>query len=162
GLGDEGLADLAADLGADGDVLEVGVAGGEASGGGAGLVEAGMDALGAGVDGLLEGDEVGADELGELPVLDDQAGDGGGDGGVGAEAPEDLDVGGGAGLGALGDAQAQAGLFGAWLVEERGRELFGRVGVEAAADGLEGGVADLLAELVDAAGEALALAVELL
>ncbi len=40
GVGDEGLADVAADLGADGDVLEVGVAGAEAPGGGDGLVEA--------------------------------------------------------------------------------------------------------------------------
>ena len=44
GGGDEGGADLAAEGGADGDVLQVGVGGGEAAGGGADLVEGGVDA----------------------------------------------------------------------------------------------------------------------
>ena len=44
GRGDEGGADLAAEGGADGDVLQVGVGGGEAAGGGADLVEGGVDA----------------------------------------------------------------------------------------------------------------------
>ena len=44
GRGDEGGADVAADSGADGDVLQVGVGAGEAAGGGADLVEGGVDA----------------------------------------------------------------------------------------------------------------------
>ena len=49
GCGDEGGADLAAELGADGDVLEVGVGGGEAAGGGAGWIEGGVEAAGRGM-----------------------------------------------------------------------------------------------------------------
>ena len=51
GRGDEGFADFAADFGADGDVLQVGVDAGEAAGGGADLVERGVDAaFGVGED----------------------------------------------------------------------------------------------------------------
>ena len=48
GRGDEGGADLAAELGADGDVLQVRVGRREAAGGGAGLVESGVEAAGQG------------------------------------------------------------------------------------------------------------------
>ena len=44
GLGDEVGPQLAAQLRADGDVLQVGVVGGETAGAGFGLVEAGVDA----------------------------------------------------------------------------------------------------------------------
>ena len=73
GRGDEGGADLAADRGADGDVLQVGVGGGEASGGGADLVEGGVDAA-FGVGEVGKRVEVGALELGELAVLEDERG----------------------------------------------------------------------------------------
>ena len=66
---DEGGADVAADGSADGNVLEVGVGGGEAAGGGADLVEGGVDAA-FGVGELGERVEVGAFELLELAVLD--------------------------------------------------------------------------------------------
>ena len=72
GRGDEGGADFAADGGADGDVLQVGVRGREAAGGGADLVEGGVDAA-VGVGEQWERVEVGAFELLELAVLDDSA-----------------------------------------------------------------------------------------
>ena len=50
GLGDERGANLAAELGAHGDVLQVGVGGAEAAGGGAGLAEARVQAAGGGLD----------------------------------------------------------------------------------------------------------------
>src|SRR5581483_1350099 len=75
GRGDEGGANLAADGGADGDVLQVGVGGREAAGGGADLVEGGVDAL-IGVGERGQRVEVGAFELGELAVLEDVADDG--------------------------------------------------------------------------------------
>ena len=46
--GDEGFADLASVGGADGDVLKIGIAGGEATGGGEELMEVGVDATGDG------------------------------------------------------------------------------------------------------------------
>ena len=46
--GDEGFADLATVGGADGDVLEIGIAGGEAAGGGEELVKVGVNATGDG------------------------------------------------------------------------------------------------------------------
>ena len=73
---DEGFADLPASLAADGDVLEVGVVGGEASGGGLGLAEVCVYALGDGVDGCGQGVDVGGFELRELAVLEDLCDDG--------------------------------------------------------------------------------------
>ncbi len=70
----EGGADFAAGGGADGDVLEVGVGGGEAAGGGADLVEGGVDAVVA-VGELGEGVEVGGFEFLELAVFEDEGGD---------------------------------------------------------------------------------------
>ncbi len=54
----EGLADLAAGGGSDGDVLEIRVGGGEAAGGGDELVEGGVDAAGFQLDVIWEGIEV--------------------------------------------------------------------------------------------------------
>ena len=123
GGGDEGGADLAAEGGADGDVLQVGVGGGEAAGGGADLVEGGVDAA-FGVDELREGVEVGGLELGELAVFEDE----GGDGVVLGELFEDVLRG--------GDDFAFAVLHGLGeehLVEEDVAELLGGVDVEAVA-----------------------------
>ena len=159
--GDEGLADVAADVGADGDVLQVGVGRTQAAGDGDGLVEGGVDALGDRVDLVLEGDEVGVDEFGELAVLKNEAGDLRGDGVVLGEFLENFGVGGVAGLGFLDRLEAQAGAVGVvGLVEQGFAELLGAVVVEGAVDGVEGGFVDLLGEGVDAGLEALALAVE--
>lgn len=71
GTGDEGFADGAAPIAADGDILKVGIVGGEAPGGGLELAEMGMDALGGGIDGEGEGVDVGALEFGELAVFEE-------------------------------------------------------------------------------------------
>src|ERR1039458_9572043 len=75
GCGDEGGANLAAKRGADGDVLQGGVGGGEAAGGGADLVEGGVYAA-FGVDQGGQRVEVGGAELGKLAVFEDERGDG--------------------------------------------------------------------------------------
>ena len=73
---DEGRADRPAELGADGDVLEVRVARREAPGGGDGLVEARVDAPRLGVDVPRERVDVRALELVDLAVLEDRLGSG--------------------------------------------------------------------------------------
>ena len=75
GLGDEGVADAAADLGADRDVHEIGVGRGEAAGLRAGQAVAGVDAAGARVDLLLQRVGVGRLQLGELAPIEDEPGD---------------------------------------------------------------------------------------
>ena len=72
GLGDERAADLAPELGADRDVLQVGIAAAQAAGGGDRLVEAGVDAAGLGVDQLRQRIDVGALELLQRAPLEDQ------------------------------------------------------------------------------------------
>ena len=151
GRGDEGGANLAAERGADGDVLQVGVGGGEAAGGGADLVEGGVDAA-FGVDQLRQRVEVGGAELGELAVFEDERGDGV----VLGELFEDVLRG--------GDDFALAVLHGlgqVHLVEEDVAELLGRVDVEAVAGRLAGGAwaaspagEDALGEGVHLDGEA--------
>ena len=140
GGGDEGGANLLAERGADGDVLQVGVGGREAAGGRADLVECGVDAA-FGVDERGERIEICGAELGELAMLEDERGDGvmlgellqhvlrGGD---------DLAL---AVLGGLGEGHA---------VEENVAELLGRVEIEAVAGLLE----YLLGEGVHLDGEA--------
>src|SRR5260221_13630139 len=73
GLGDEGAADLAALLGADWDVLHVGLGRGEATRRGRGELEAGMDAAGLGLDLVDQRVGIGALELGELAPFEDAA-----------------------------------------------------------------------------------------
>ena len=68
GLRHEAGTDLAALLGADRDVLEVRVGAGQATGGGGGLVEGGVEAAVV-ADQLGEGVEVGRLELRDLPPL---------------------------------------------------------------------------------------------
>jgi hypothetical protein len=138
--GDERGANLAAERGADGDVLQVGVDAGEPAGRRAHLVEGGVDAR-VGVGECGQRVEVGALELLELAVLEDERGDlvmrgevfehvlRGGD---------DLAL---ALLGRLGQVH---------LVEEHVAELLGRVDVEAVA----GAGVDALGEVVDGDGEA--------
>ncbi len=140
GRGDEGGADLAAERGADGDVLQVGVGGREAAGGGADLVEGGVHAA-FGVDQVRQRVEVGGAELGELAVFEDERGDGV----VLGELFEDVLRG--------GDDFALAVLHGlgeVHFVEEDVAELLGRVDVEAVAGFGE----DALGEGVHVDGEA--------
>ena len=66
-------ADRLAARGADRDVLQVRVGGAQPAGGGAGLVEAGVDPPGGGVDAGRQHVDVGGPELLQLPVLEDQA-----------------------------------------------------------------------------------------
>ena len=113
-------AELAAQLGADGDVLQVGVVGGEASGAGFGLVEAGVDAP------ILRDDLQKTLDIGGVELL------------VGAvlqnvlhqrvvpQGLQSLGVGGPAALGLLAVGQAHG-------VEEHLAQLLGAVGVEAGA-----------------------------
>ena len=122
GLGDEGLADGGAFLGADRDVLQVGIGAGEAASAGDGLGEAGVDAAGLGVDLLDEGLGVGAAELVELPPVDDAGGQ------VVAlvgEGLQDVDVG---GPGAGGGQALAAGKL--HLVEQDLAERLGAAEVE--------------------------------
>ena len=69
--GGERRADFAAFAGADGDVLQVRVAGAEPARGGDDLVERGVDAARARVDQLRQRVDVRAQQLGVLAVLDD-------------------------------------------------------------------------------------------
>ena len=68
----KGAADLAADLGADRDVLQVGVAAAQAPRHGAGLVEAGVHAAGLRVDQGRQRIDIGAAQLFQLAMLQDQ------------------------------------------------------------------------------------------
>ena len=68
-LGDEGLSDFAAFLGADRDVLQVGVVGGEAAGRGDGHGVGGVDAAVRLADLVDQGVGVGAGELLQLAPL---------------------------------------------------------------------------------------------
>ena len=69
--GDERRADFAAFVGADRNVLQVGVAGAEAAGRGDDLVERGVDAAGIGMDHRRQRVDVGAFELRVLAIFDD-------------------------------------------------------------------------------------------
>ena len=74
GLGDEGVADLAADLGPDRDVLQVRIVRRQPSGLRAGQREAGVDPPRLGVDLRLQRVGVGRLELGQLAPLEHQPG----------------------------------------------------------------------------------------
>ena len=125
---DEGAADAAAVLAADRDVLQVRVAGGQPSGGGAALVVAGVHPAGVRVDHFHQLFGVGAAQLGQRAVVQDQArqlvlvGDG----------FQRVLVGGGLALrGFHYDRQVQ-------LLEQQRLQLLGRVQVELAPGDLEG------------------------
>ena len=137
---DEGGANLAAEGGADGDVLQIGIGGREPTGGGADLVEGGVDAAFR-VDEVGQRIQVGGAELGELAVFEDERGDGV----MLGEFFEDVLRG--------GDDLALAVLHGLGelhLVEEDVAELLGRVDVEA----ISGLGVDALGEGVHLDGEA--------
>ncbi len=74
--GHEGAAYLAAPFGADGDVLQVGVGGGEAARGSDSLVVDSMQSARGGVDELGEAIEIGAHQLADGAVLQYQRDDG--------------------------------------------------------------------------------------
>ena len=69
GAGDEAAPDLLADVAADGDVLQVGVAAGEAASDGPGLAEAGMDTAVVRVHHFGQGVDVGAFEFAQFAVF---------------------------------------------------------------------------------------------
>src|SRR5580704_14700553 len=75
GLNGEGGPDLAAEFGADGNVLQVGVGGGQASSGGAGLIESGMETPGGWTEQCGKSIDVGRFELRELAELEHEARD---------------------------------------------------------------------------------------
>ncbi len=139
-LGDEGLADLAALLGAHRDVLQVGIGRGQPAGGGAGHVVGGVDAPVVGVDLLQQRVGIGALELGELAPVEHA----GGQLVLARQLLENVRAGGvGAGLAGLGAAgQLQ-------LVEQHLAQLLGRADVE----GMAGQSVDLLLQLDQARGE---------
>ena len=117
---DERRADAAPELGAHGDVLQVGVRARQPARRGNRLVEARVNPAVVDVDELRQGIEVGRLELGQLAVLDDL----GGDGMVVFELLEDFLVGRPAVLVLLGLARIEP-----QHVEQDVPELLGRVDV---------------------------------
>ena len=73
--GDEGIADLAADLAADRDILQIGIGRRQPPGLRADEAVAGMDAPGLRIDLLLQRVGIGRLEFGELPPFEDHARD---------------------------------------------------------------------------------------
>ena len=71
----EGMADAPAHLGADGDILQVGIVGRQPAGGGGGEVEIGVDPVGLRVDLRLQRIGVGGFELGMLAPVQHLLGD---------------------------------------------------------------------------------------
>ncbi len=76
GFGDEGMADLPADLGADRDILQIGIGRGQAAGLGAGQRVAGMNPAGVAVNLLLQRVGIGRFELGKLAPFQHQPANG--------------------------------------------------------------------------------------
>ena len=146
GPGDEGLADLAPLLGANRDVLQVGVAGGEPPGGGDRLVIAGVQPAGGLVDQPRQLVGVGGLQLGQAAMLHDHLGQRV----VQRQLLEHRLGGGGCPLGGLLEHRD------ALLLEEDLAELLGGAQVELAPGKLVG--AGL--QLVDALRQLLALGVE--
>ena len=73
GFGDEGAADLAAEVGADRDVLQIGVAARQSSGGGDRLVEGRVHAAGLRVHQLRQRVDVGALQLLQAAPVEDES-----------------------------------------------------------------------------------------
>ena len=138
--GDEGRADFAARLGADGDVLDVRLGGREPPCRGRGERERGVDAFGDGVDEAGQRIGIGGFEFGELTPFEDLAGK---FMALVSEFLEDLGAGGPcAGGGFLGAGQAH-------FAEEEIAELFGRAEIE----GLAGQRVDIMFEAGHGLGE---------
>ena len=144
--GDESAADLSADIAADGDVLQIGVAGREAAGGSARLVELRVDALRLGVDEERERVEIRRLELGQFAVAEDEVDDR-------MDAAHRLER---VLVGGVRAALETARLGQADLVEEHLGELSRRADVEFVADVL----VDLFFEAVDLLRERLPHLVE--
>ena len=138
GLGDKGAADSAALLGADRDVLDIGLGRRQPAGRGRGQREGGVHPPGLAVDLVAERVGIGRFELGQLPPFEDlrrhrvQRRQLFEDRGIGAV---------GAGLALLAAGQLQ-------LFEQHVAQLLGRADVELVADVAP----DRLLELGDAAG----------
>ncbi len=146
---DKRLADLATDLRADRDVLEVRVRRAEPSCGCDGLMEARVDAVGCWVDVVGERLEIGRDQLGELSVLEDERRDRCENIGIKDKFVEDLSICRVPGLGFLdGFDPHPLGLI-VFLVEEGRGELLGTVEIKGAPDGVHRFGVDLFDELVD-------------
>ena len=71
-IGDEGAPDLPAELGPDRNVLQIRVAAAQPSGRGDGLIEAGVNAAGVGVDQLRQRVDVGALQFLQRPPLENE------------------------------------------------------------------------------------------
>ena len=132
-------AHLAAQLRAGGDVLEVGLRGGQAAGGRYRHLEAGADAA-VGVDDLQQAVGIGAFQFAVLPVLQHVRHNGV----LPAELFQHVGVGGPAGFGFLAVGQLE-------ILKEHLAQLLGGVDVE----GSPGGVIDPLLQPADGAGKAL-------
>ncbi|CRI63432.1 hypothetical protein THIOKS11320081 [Thiocapsa sp. KS1] len=143
-LGDEGAADPATLVGADRDVLQIRVAGGEPAGRGHGLMVRGMDPAGVRVDHLTQLVGVGGFQLREAAVLQDQIRQ---RMAVGGELFEHRLRGGGCAGRCLGDHRQSQ------FLEEDGPDLLGRAHVETPPGRLVGPDLDLL----DALGKLSAL-----
>src|SRR3984885_9573484 len=76
GLGDEGGANAASELGADGDVLQIRIGGRKASGSRAGLAEGGVQASAGAMDERGQRIDVGGLQFRELAIVEDHARDG--------------------------------------------------------------------------------------
>ena len=135
--GHEHLAQLGPQLGADGDVLQIRLGGGQAARGGDGVLEAGVDAP-VGADDLAQAVHIGGFQLGQLAIVQNLLDDG-----VGApQLVQHVGVGGIARLSLLHRGQAQ-------LVEEDAAQLLGGVDVEL----LPRQVEDVFLHGLDAHGE---------
>src|SRR5659263_275387 len=139
-LGNEAVPDLFAQRRADGDVLQVRIAGGDAAGSGHRLVEGRVEAPGVGVGQPGKRLEVGSRQLGQLAVgldlFDDRV--------PVPQVLEDGGVGGITGFGLFPRRQPQ-------FFKQDGGELLGRVDVEII---FAGELVDLVAELVEPVGYA--------
>ncbi len=89
-----------------------------------------MHTVRVGVDGVLEGNEVGAHEFGQLPVLKQDRGNGRRDVRVRIEFLKHLLVRRWAGLALLDGLQPEARRLGTRCVEEHRGELLGRIRIE--------------------------------
>ena len=127
GRGDEGAADLAALLVAHGNVLQIGVGGGQPPGRRRGQRVGGVDAVGARIDEARQRVGIGRLELGELAPVEDAGGQFVALFGEVLEHPRRGRP--GAGRGLLGPRQAH-------LAEQDVAELLGRAEVERRADDL--------------------------
>ncbi|VTR68523.1 hypothetical protein DESC_710019 [Desulfosarcina cetonica] len=144
----EGLADFAPLFGADGDILQVGIAAAQPAGGRHGLVEGGVDAARFRMDQLQEGVGIGRFQFGQGAMAQDQ----GRQFMAAGQGREDFHVGGVAGLllGFLLHRQFE-------FLEENGTQLLGGVDIE----GLSGQGMDVAFQLLQLPGKGFGQLVQL-